>query len=145
MVIAIDGPAGAGKSTVARRLAERLGILRLDTGAMYRAATVGVLAAGIDRDDADAIAAWVGQRTIDFSGAGRVRLDGVEIAEAEIRSPAITREIWRVSDNPVCRAHLVAQQQAIVAAHLQGDVLVPQKPGGHDGRRGVDGKLEVGA
>lgn len=115
LVIAMDGPAGAGKSTVAKRLAARLGILRLDTGAMYRACTVCVLDAGIASNDAQAVAGLVTRLTVDFSASGRVRVDGIEVDEARIRSPATTSEVWRVADNPACRAHLVAQQQAIVA------------------------------
>lgn len=115
LIIAIDGPAGAGKSTVAKLLAERLGILRLDTGAMYRACTVRVLERGGDLNDPAVVAAVVTGLRVDFSAAGRVRLDGTEIAEERIRSLAITNEIWRVADHPACRSHLVAQQQAIVA------------------------------
>ncbi|HAT11730.1 MAG TPA: (d)CMP kinase [Planctomycetes bacterium] len=115
LVIAMDGPAGAGKSTVAKRLAARLGILRLDTGAMYRACTVRVLGSGIDHGDPAAVAALVNTLRVDFSEAGRVRLDGIELDEADIRSPATTAEIWRVANNPACRTHLVAQQRAIVA------------------------------
>ena len=115
LIIAMDGPAGAGKSTVAKRLAARLGILRLDTGAMYRACTVQVLDRGIDRDDPGAVAALVTTLVIDFTTAGRVRVDGLEVAEERIRSPQTTAEIWRVANNPACRRHLVHQQQAIVA------------------------------
>src|SRR5579862_1194138 len=115
MVIAIDGPAGAGKSTVTQALARRLGLLFLDTGAMYRAATVALLDAGIARDDAAAVAAFVRARDLDFSAAGEVRLDGAVLPRARIRSPEITAEIWRVADNPECRAHLVALQQRLVA------------------------------
>jgi cytidylate kinase len=115
LVIAMDGPAGAGKSTVAKRLAARLGVLRLDTGAMYRACTVQLFERGVDRDDPAAVAALVTRLRVDFTASGRVRVDGAEIDEERIRSPAITAEIWRVANNPACRAHLVAQQQAIVA------------------------------
>lgn len=123
LIIAIDGPAGAGKSTVTQAVAERLGILYLDTGAMYRAATVGLLASTVDRDDGEAVAAWVGDRSIDFDETGRVRLAGQLVDQRALRSPVTTAEIWRVADNPACRTHLVALQQAIVAgrdAALEG-------------------------
>ena len=114
MVIAIDGPAGAGKSTVTRMVAHRLGILYLDTGAMYRAATVGLIAAGIALDDADAVAAWVNQRHIDFDEHGQVQLEGVVMAREEIRSPGTTALIWRVANNGACREHLVQLQQQLL-------------------------------
>lgn len=116
MVIAMDGPAGAGKSTVCKRVAERLNILFLDTGAMYRAATLGLMRDGIDLDDAAAVAEYVRQRRIDFAPDGQVRLDGVELGE-QIRTPAVTAEIWRVANNNDCRACLVELQQAIVRGH----------------------------
>jgi cytidylate kinase len=115
MVIAIDGPAGAGKSTVTRLLAQRLKLLFLDTGAMYRAATVGVLGAGIDVDDPAAVATWVCARDIGFDRDGQVQVDGVTLPREQIRSPLITSQIWRVADNPVCRGHLVQLQKTLVA------------------------------
>lgn len=121
MVIAIDGPAGAGKSTVTRLLARRLRILYLDTGAMYRAATVAAFDAGIDRDDAVEVARFVSARHIDFDEHGAVRVDGVLMAKDRIRSPAITAEIWRVANNPRCREHLVRLQKELVAGR---DVVV---------------------
>ncbi|NRA37799.1 MAG: (d)CMP kinase, partial [Planctomycetes bacterium] len=76
MHIAIDGPAGAGKSTVCKRVANRLGILFLDTGAMYRAGTIGLFDNNIDLDDAEAVAAYVCARDISFDKHGDVCLDG---------------------------------------------------------------------
>ncbi len=114
MVIAIDGPAGAGKSSVTRTLAHRLGILHLDTGAMYRAATIGLIDAEIRLDDPEAVADWVCSRAIDFTPHGDVRIDGIELPKDRVRSPSLTGEVYRVADNPRCRAHLVAQQQALL-------------------------------
>jgi len=115
MVIAIDGPAGAGKSTVTRLLARRLNILYLDTGAMYRAATLALLDSGIDRDDSVEIARYVSARHIDFDDHGQVRVDGVLLPKERIRSPQTTSEIWRVANNPRCRDHLVRLQKELVA------------------------------
>ena len=121
MVIAIDGPAGAGKSTVTRAVAERLGILYLDTGAMYRAVTVGLMRSGIDMDDADAVATYTHARAVDFDTAGRVRLDGEDVHD-HIRSPEVTREIWRIANNRSCREHLVALQQGILGDRAQSSI-----------------------
>ncbi len=115
MVIAIDGPAGAGKSTVTRLLARRLNMLYLDTGAMYRAATVGAIDSGIDINDAMEIARYVAARHIDFDEHGQVRLDEILMPKERIRSPATTGEVWRVANNPRCREHLVHLQKALVA------------------------------
>ena len=135
MVIAIDGPAGAGKSTVTQAVAAHLGILYLDTGAMYRAATVGIIDAKIDLDDELAIASWVNQRSIGFDQHGQVMLDGVVLPDSRIRTPYVTGEVWRVANNKGCRQHLVALQQAIISgrdAALEGrdatTVICPNAP-----------------
>ena len=108
-VVAIDGPAGSGKSSVARALAERLGLECLDTGAMYRAVAFAVLRAGGDPAD-DGFSASVA-RTIDFRAeAGRVLVDGVD-ATVEIRSPSVSRAVSPVAANPSVRAELVARQR----------------------------------
>ena len=115
--IAIDGPSGSGKSTAARGVARALGCAYLDTGAMYRAVAVGCLEAGIDHDDAPAIAAYCRSMALDIStdpDDQYVRLAGVDITAA-IREPAVSAWVSAVSTNPECRADLVARQQAIIA------------------------------
>ena len=106
MVIAIDGPAGAGKSSVARAVAERLGFTYLDTGAMYRAVA---LAAG-ERDDAAAVA-----EAAEIEVGERVLLDGRDVT-AEIRTPEVSANASRVAADPGVRAALVRKQQEIVRA-----------------------------
>jgi cytidylate kinase len=106
MVIAIDGPAGAGKSTVARAAAERLGFTYLDTGAMYRAVAV---AASADGSDAAAIA-----RAARLELGERVTLDGEDVTE-RIREPWVSEAASRVSSDPAVREALVAQQQRLLA------------------------------
>ncbi len=115
--ITLDGPSGTGKSSVARAVAARLGAHYLDTGAMYRAATVAVLDAGVDLDDADAVARVVAQAVIEVgTDAARevVRLDGTDVAE-RIRGAEVTRAVSPVSAVPAVRRQLVEQQRSLVA------------------------------
>jgi CMP/dCMP kinase len=108
-VIAIDGPAGAGKSTIARALASRLGLEYLDTGAMYRAVTVAAMRRGIGVDDLDAVGALATaiELIVDDSG---VRVDGVD-ATAAIRTPEITAAVSAVAANSAVRAELRRRQR----------------------------------
>jgi CMP/dCMP kinase len=106
MVIAIDGPAGAGKSTVARAVAERLGFTFLDTGAMYR--SVGLAA----RETGEPAAALA--ERLDIRVGDRVLVDGRDVTAA-IRTPEVSEAASRVAADPGVRAALVASQQAIMA------------------------------
>jgi cytidylate kinase len=106
MVIAIDGPAGAGKSTVARGVADRLGFTYLDTGAMYRSVALAAL-------DSGAPPAEVAERALIEVG-DRVLLDGRDVTEA-IRAPRVSAEASHVAQDPGVRAALVRRQQEILA------------------------------
>jgi cytidylate kinase len=115
--VTLDGPSGTGKSSVARAVARRLGAAYLDTGAMYRAATVAVLDAGVDPEDADAVATVVAGARIEVGTAADtelVRVDGVDVA-VRIRSAEVTRAVSAVSAVPAVRRQLVEQQRALVA------------------------------
>jgi cytidylate kinase len=113
MVIAIDGPAGAGKSTVARALAEALGITYLDSGAMYRSVALAALRAGADLDDGEALGRLA--RSLEISPAGgAVALDGEDVTAA-IRAPVVTAAASRVSVHPQVRDAMVTQQRALIA------------------------------
>jgi CMP/dCMP kinase len=108
-VIAIDGPAGSGKSTVARALAKRLGLDYLDTGAMYRAVAFAALRRGIDPDDAEPVARLV--RNLELSvGDSEVMVDGMD-ATIEIRGPEVTRAVSAVAANPEVRRELCRRQR----------------------------------
>lgn len=108
-VIAIDGPAGSGKSTVARRLADRLGLEYLDTGAMYRAVTFAVLRRNLDPTDAEPVAALAQNVDLSVTEAG-VTVDGVD-ATIEIRGPEVTRAVSAVAANAEVRTELVSRQR----------------------------------
>ena len=117
MVITVDGPAAAGKSTVARALARRLGFRYLDTGAMYRAATWKALSAGVDVRDPAALAGAVAGCRIELLPAqagGRVLCDGRDVT-AEIRSPEVTQNVYRLADEPAVRKILIEQQRAFAS------------------------------
>jgi len=110
-VIAIDGPAGAGKSTVAKKVAEKLGFVYLDTGAMYRAITLKVLNSKIDMNCEDEVYRAAKEGKLDFEKAG-IQLDGV-LVEKEIRSPEVTRNVSQVSAYGKVREVLVDMQREI--------------------------------
>lgn len=119
MKIAVDGPAGAGKSTLARALARKLGFLYIDTGAMYRALSWRVLQQGIDLDDAFAIQALADSLDIHFanlSGEQRIICDGEDISE-EIRSPQVNAVVSRVAAYPGVRRIMVQKQQVMAERH----------------------------
>jgi CMP/dCMP kinase len=130
-VIAIDGPGGSGKSTVARHLAERLGLAYLDTGAMYRAVAFAALRRGIDPSDTEPVAHLVDGLELDVSDAG-VTVDGVD-ATIEIRGPEVTRAVSLVAANPAVRTELRSRQRewavgrsgAVVEGRDIGTVVFP--------------------
>jgi len=109
-VVAIDGPAGSGKSTVGRRLAEALGLAYLDTGAMYRSVTFAALAHGIDPEDADKVADLAREVSIDLHDDGVVVVDGVD-ATTQIRGPEVSRSVSTVAANQAVRTELVSRQR----------------------------------
>ena len=113
--IAIDGPSGAGKSTIAKELAKRLGIIYLDTGAMYRAIGLKAIRNGIDTLDADGIKSFINDTDIRVAcnnGVQSIFLDGEDVSEA-IREHAISKAASNVSKIPDVRIKLVAMQREI--------------------------------
>jgi CMP/dCMP kinase len=108
-VVAIDGPAGAGKSTVSKRVAERLGLDRLDTGSMYRALTWKALEAGIDPTDGPALARLARRIDLGFTGSG-ITVDGRR-REREIRAPRVSAAVSAVSSHPGVRKEMVSRQR----------------------------------
>jgi cytidylate kinase len=131
MIVTIDGPAGAGKSSTARALAERLSFRFLDTGAMYRAVALAGLRAGIDLEDPAALAALARRLSIEYRD-GRLWLDGEDVSEA-IRTQEATAATHYAANNAAVRAHLVRLQQAaagtddlVTDGRDQGTVVFPQ-------------------
>lgn len=137
LVIAIDGPAGAGKSTVARKLAERLGLIYVDSGATYRAAALRVLESKLPPEDEVAVSELIGKTEIDIRADGsrnRILLNGQDVTES-IRTPEVTLMAARVSRLPEVREKLVALQRGfargrgvVMEGRDIGTVVFPQAP-----------------
>jgi cytidylate kinase len=133
MVIAIDGPAGAGKSTVARGVAAALGFTYLDSGAMYRSVALAALHAGVDPDDADAVTELAERLEIGFEG-DRVTLNDEDVTGA-IREPEVSAAASHVSVHPGVRAAMVVRQRELIATGPYvaegrdiGTVVSPEAP-----------------
>jgi cytidylate kinase len=141
LIIAIDGPAGVGKSTVAQKLAQRLGFIYVDTGAIYRAAALKVLESGASPDDERAVIEIVRGADIKLDTdtlEARVVLDGQDVS-GKIRTPEVTLAASKVSRLPEVRQKLVALQRTVGAGHGSvsgivmegrdiGTVVFPQSP-----------------
>jgi len=117
-VIAIDGPAGSGKSTVARRLADRLGLRYLDTGAMYRAVAFDALRWNVDPEDVERVASLARELQLDVDN-GKVVVDGTD-ATVEIRGPEVTRAVSIVAANVAVREEMRRRQREWVSKHDGG-------------------------
>jgi cytidylate kinase len=133
MVIAIDGPAGAGKSSVARAVAAELGFTFLDSGAMYRCVALAALESGADPDDGAALGPLAAGLDIRLDGE-RVLL-GERDVSAAIREPAVTAAASRVSVHPTVREAMVSRQRALIATGRYvaegrdvGTVVAPEAP-----------------
>lgn len=116
MIVAIDGPAGAGKSTVARKLAARLGIGYLNTGSMYRALTLLALKGGVALDDELALATLARTHMIGLTASprgDRVSLDGEDVTD-DVRLPSVTEAVSHVAVHRAVRAEIVALQQGVL-------------------------------
>ena len=120
MIVTIDGPAGAGKSTIARALARRLGFRFLDTGAMYRAVTCEVLARGIDLHDDAAVGALAD--TLTLTTTPRVSVNGRDVQD-EIRTDTINVAVSVVAANPLVRQAMVSRQREWAKSQPLGTVV----------------------
>jgi cytidylate kinase len=145
LTIAIDGPAGAGKSTLARIVAQRLGYLYVDTGAMYRALALKALRLGIDPGDEKALAAMAAATDLRLErasdGSNRVLLDGVEVT-GEIRHPAVTAIVSQVSAVRELRSYMVEAQRAMA---VSGGVVMDGRDIGSYVLPGADLKFYITA
>jgi CMP/dCMP kinase len=120
VIVAIDGPAGAGKSTVARRLAERLGFRYLDTGAMYRALTWLAVERSVSLDDADALGALAREHPISFGRGERVLIDDRDVT-TDIREPRIDKVVSSVARHTQVREVMRERQRELGE---EGDVVI---------------------
>ena len=118
-IIAIDGPAGSGKSTVARAVSVRVGIPYLDTGAMYRSVAFAALRSGVDPDDAELVANLAREMVLIMRPDGTVIVDGAD-ATIEIRGPEVTRAVSSVAANPMVRNEMRSRQREWAREHGGG-------------------------
>ncbi len=132
MIVAIDGPAGAGKSSVARALADRLGFHYLDTGSMYRALTWLALREGVAFDDGAALASLARAHPVDFGDGTRVSIDGADVT-TRIREPEIDASVPVVARHPEVREVMRARQRelgragdSVIEGRDIGVVVVPE-------------------
>lgn len=133
LLVAIDGPAGSGKSSVARKLADELGLVHLDTGATYRAVALQALETGADPGDGTSLARLAAGVTLSPEG---VRIDGRTVPDAELRTPEVSAMASKVSAHPEVRRVLVEQQRrsayaagsAVVDGRDIGTVVLPDAP-----------------
>jgi len=140
VIVAIDGPAGAGKSTVARALAQRLGFRYLDTGAMYRALTWLALEHGVGLEDGSALGALAEASPITFD-ADHVSIDGQDVTEA-IRGPDIDRVVSSVARHPEVREVMRDRQRELAE---QGDAVIEGRDIGTVVCPGADVKVYLNA
>ena len=118
-IIAIDGPAGSGKSTVARAVSAKVGIPYLDTGAMYRSVAFAALRSGVDPEDAEQVANLAREMVLVMEIDGTVLVDGVD-ATIEIRGPEVTRAVSLVAANPEVRSEMRSRQREWANEHGGG-------------------------
>ncbi len=144
MIVAIDGPSGSGKSSVAREIARRCGLTYLDTGAMYRSVALACLRRGVDPEDAETVAETARTVRIEFLPDGdgqRVLVDGDE-ATAQIRTPEVELAVSPVSANPEVRETMVAIQRDFGA---RGDIVAEGRDIGTVVFPGADVKVFLSA
>ena len=137
MIVAIDGPAGAGKSTVARRLAERLGFRYLDTGAMYRAVTWLAISRGLPLGDGSRLGVLAQEHPVEFDVTGRVFIAGTDVTAA-IRKSRVDRLVPVVARHPEVRTVMRRRQRELVQA---GDAVVEGRDIGTVVAPGADVKV----